>query len=340
MYTSIVVPLDGSAFARRALPVALALARRSAAAVHLVHAFEPIVRAGGGPMYDTRLRNEQRREMRTELTALAAQLSQEMTLRVDAEVLDGPVVPTLQRYLADGSHDLVVMMTHGRGGLSRAWLGSVADGLVRHTPVPLLLVRPGAEWPNELVEPLFCHVLVPLDGSAAADTVLDHAVSLSTPDATVYTLLTVVVPLPVLAHLSLRPEAFADQVDVEDQLEGQREAAQAHLTAMAAELRESGALVDTRVVTHQWPAQGILDVADEQHVDSIALSTHGRGGVSRLLLGSVADKVVRGATVPVLIYRPPRAGAESAEHERAGVAAANRGPSTASPRTADGERVA
>ena len=340
MYTSIVVPLDGSAFGKRALPVALALARRSDAAVHLVHAYEPIVRAGGGPMYDTRLHDEQRREMRNELTALAARVSQDTGLRVDAAVLDGPVVPTLHRYLAGGSHDLVVMMTHGRGGLSRAWLGSVADGLVRSTPTPLLLVRPGAEWPNKLEEPLFCHVLVPLDGSAAADTVLDHAVSLSTPDETAYTLLTVVVPLPVLAHVSLRPEAVADGADVDDQLEGQRVAAQRHLTAMAKELRESGALVDTRVVTHQWPAQGILDVADGQRVDSIALSTHGRGGVSRLLLGSVADKVVRGANVPVLIFRPPHAAAESAEHGRAGGAAATGGPAPASPRSADGERVA
>ncbi len=335
MYTSIVVPLDGSEFGKRAVPVALALARRSHAAVHLVHVHEPMVSASGGPRHDTRLHNELRQEMRRELTAAAAQLARETSLPIDAVFLDGPVVPMLQGYLADRDHDLVVMMTHGRGGLSRAWLGSVADGLVRHAPVPLLLVRPGAEWPGDLVEPLFCRILVPLDGSAMADEVLDHAISLSTPDATVYTLLTVVVPLPMLGGM-YPTSGFADRSD----LEQRHEVAQSHLTVMAKELRESGALVETRVVTHQQPAQGILDAAEEQHVDSIAMSTHGRGAASRLLLGSVADKVVRGATVPVLVYRPEPVAAELTGNESPGVAAATGATATGSSRAADGKRVA
>lgn len=334
MYTSIVVPLDGSAFGKRALPVALALARRSHAAVHLVHVHEPMVSASGGPQHDARLHNELRDEMRTELIAAAAQLARETSLPIDAVFLDGPVVPTLQGYLADRNHDLVVMMTHGRGGLSRAWLGSVADGLVRHAAVPLLLVRPGAEWPGDLVEPLFCRILVPLDGSAMADEVLDHAVSLSTLDATVYTLMTVVVPLPLLG--SMYPNAgFGARSDVERQ----QEEAQSHLTAMATELRESGALVETKVVLHQHPAQGILDAAEEEHVDSIAMSTHGRSAASRLLLGSVADKIVRGANVPVLVFRPQRP-AGLGEHESAGSAAATGATPAVSSRAADGKRVA
>ena len=334
MYTSIVVPLDGSAFGKRALPVALALARRSDAAVHLVHVHEPIVYPGGGPMYDTRLHDELRHEMHSDLTAVAEQLGRETSLHVSAEFLDGPVIPTLQRYLAHSRHDLVVMMTHGRGGLTRVWLGSVADALVRHAPMPLLLVRPGAEWPEDLLEPLFCRVLIPLDGSAMADDVLDHAISLATPDATVYTLLTVVVPLPLLSHSSPNFDAVAESSGVAHQ----RDVAQAHLTGMAAELRESGALVETRVVMHQRPAQGILDAADEEHADSIALSTHGRGSVSRLLLGSVADKVVRGATVPVLIYRPDRAHVEATDHASVGAAIAT-SAAFVSPPSLGGARV-
>ncbi len=315
MYTSIVVPLDGSAFGKRALPVALALASRSDAAVHLVHVQEPIVHPGGGPMYDTRLHNELQREAQADLAAVAEQLSRETSLRISAEFLEGPVTPTLQAYLADGRHDLVVMMTHGRGGLSRAWLGSVADGLLRHTPLPLLLVRPGAEWAVDLGEPLFRHVLVPLDGSAMADEVLDHAVSLATPHVTVYTLLKVVAPLPLLGRPFPNAEGFNNSSNVDHE----RDAAQLHLANMAKELRVSGVLVETVVVTHPQPAQGILDVAEQQHVDAIALSTHGRGRAARFLIGSVADKVVRGATVPVLVYRPESARAESAErgNERA-----------------------
>ncbi len=317
MYSSIVVPLDGSAFGNHALPVALALAVRSDAAVHLVHVLEPIVVPDGGPMYATRLFNDLRREMRSDLTAIAAQLTRDTSLWVDTEFLDGPVVPTLQRYLTDRRHDLVVMMTHGRGGLSRAWLGSVADGLLRHAPVPLLLMREETEWLSDPVEPFFRRVLVPLDGSAMAEEVLDHVVSLGTPEATVYALLTVVVPPLMLEY----PSADSDAVTERSDVERQRDAALAYLTSVATELRETGALVEVRVEVHERPAQAILDSADQQHVDLIALSTHGRGAVSRLFQGSVADKVVRGATVPVLVFRPESARPESAEHGSEGAAA-------------------
>ncbi len=312
MYTSIVVPLDGSAFGKRALPVALALAHRSNAAVHLVHVHEPVVYARGAPMYDTRLDHELRQAMRTELTALAAQLTRETTLDVNVVFIDGPVVPTLRQHLTGQRPDLVVMMTHGRSGLSRAWLGSVAEGVVRSAPVPVLLVRSGVEWPGNLIEPLFRRVLVPLDGSATAEEVLDHAISLGTTDTTVYALLTVVVPLPTLAHPYPSSESFIDQLDVERQ----RTAALEYLERAAAELHQAGARVETAVVVNEHPARGILGHAEATDVDLIALSTHGHGAaLHRLSLGSVADKIVRGATVPLLVCRSARAHAVFAEAE-------------------------
>ena len=309
MYTSIVVPLDGSAFGKRALPVALALARRDHAAVHLVHVHEPVVFAGFEPVYDTRLIEEVRQAMRTDLTALAAQLTREAALPVEAEFLDGPIVPTLEGYLAGRAPDLVVMMTHGRGGVRRAWLGSVADGLVRRTPVPVLLLRSGAEWPGNLIEPLFRLVLIPLDGSPLAAEVLDSAVRLGTPGVTEYTLVTVVLPLPLLDY----PAPVAQSLTGRSDFEGQRDAAQAHLSTVAGGLRRKGARVETRVVVHSRAAEGILEEADTQQADLIALATHGRGAVSRFFLGSVADKVIRGASVPVLVYRSDHAPARAAE---------------------------
>ena len=317
MHSSIVVPLDGSAFGKRALPAALVLARRSTAPVHIVHVHERSYEetlgayAGVGQGYDPRLYEELRQAMRTDLIALAAQITRETSLPVDAEFLDGPVVPTLQRYLADRRPGLVVMMTHGRGGISRAWLGNVAVGLIHHSPVPVLLIRSGAEWPGNLIEPLFRRVLVPLDGSAMAEKVLDHVISLGTSDATGYTLLTVVVPPPPLldtpapGHLSL-----SGRSDVERQ----RDAALAYLTTAAEGLRQRGAArVDTLVVVRPRAAEGILNEAEAQQADLIALATHGRGAVGRFFLGSVADKVVRGASLPVLVYRPDGAPASAPE---------------------------
>lgn len=302
MYTSIVVPLDGSAFANRALPIALILASRSDAAVTLVNVAERGTLADGLPTQDARLSEDLQRENQSALGELAARLTDEAALRVDAEFLEGPVVSTLQRYLAGRCHDLVVMMTHGRRGLSRAWFGSVADGLVRNATIPLLLMRDAAERTGDPVEPLFHRVLVPLDGSPLAEEVLDHVVSLGTPDVTVFVLLTIVVPSHALD--------FPDSVPLSDHGgDGAwREAAVVYLAGVAAELRESGALVEVCVEMHAQPAQAILDAAARQHADLIALSTHGRGAMSRIGHGSVADEVVRGAAVPTFVYRPERAG--------------------------------
>jgi nucleotide-binding universal stress UspA family protein len=295
MYTSIVVPQDGSAFSGRALPVALAIARRSDAAVHLVHVHEFAGHRPGSPG-DTSS-NVAADEMRVRLMAAAAQLRVETGLCIDARFLDGPVVPTLVRYLASRRHDLVVMMTRGRGLPGRIRQGSVVDGLIGHASVPLLLVRPGAEWPAHVVEPLFRHVLIPLDGSVIATTALDHVASLCTPAETIYTLLTVLDPAPLVQHSFPNAGGLT-----EDQARAPlRASAEAHLSSAATELRDSGAEVRTRVATHRSPAESILAVADELAVDLIALSTHGHGGRSRLLLGSVVDEVVRRAAVPLLI---------------------------------------
>ena len=294
MYTSIVVPLDGSDFGMCALPVTLTLARRSQARVHLVHVREPIVSPEGGPkVYDGLERG-----LRADMTAMAARLARDADVQVDAVFLEGPAVPTIQRYLEENGHDLLVMMTHGRGGLSRWWLGSTADGLVRHTSVPVLLLRQESAWLTDAAEPLFRRVLVPLDGSSVADQVLDHVMSLATPDMTVYVLLTVLIPGPL-----------GD--------EHRREAVSSYLEDVADELRRGEALVEVAVVTHPNAAQAILDAAHEQHVDLIALSTQGRGGLSRVMQGSVADEVIRGASVPVLIYRPTHPDAGQLLYQRA-----------------------
>ena len=232
MYTSIVVPLDGSDFGMCALPVTLTLARRSQARVHMVHVREPIVFPEGGPkVYDGL-----DRALRADVTAMATRLSREAAVQVDAVFLEGPAVPTIQRYLEEHGHDLLVMMTHGRGGLSRWWLGSIADGLIRHTSVPVLLLRQESAWLTDAAEPLFRRVLVPLDGSSVADQVLDHVMSLATPDVTVYVLLTVLVPGPLDdGH--------------------QRQTAWSYLEGVADELRKGEALVEVVVVTHPHAAQ-------------------------------------------------------------------------------------
>lgn len=306
MYTSIVVPLDGSVFGNSALPIAVALARRSDAALHLIHVHDSVSISEAGPFGALLLDNDEPRR-RAEFEGVATRLAHAGALRVTAEFLDGPVVPTLQRYLEDGRHDLVVLMSHGRGGLRRTWLGSVADGLIRHASVPLLLLREETAS-VEAVEPLFRRVIVPLDGSAMAEGVLDDVVALGTTDVTEYVILTVIAP-----HRDDKPPSSDIVIPVGRSYdEQQRDAAFGYLNGVAADLRSTGAVVTVRVEVHEQCAQGILDTADEHHVDLIALSTHGLGGLSRLVHGSVADKVIRGATTAVLVHHPSTRGVASA----------------------------
>ncbi len=197
--------------------------------------------------------------------------------------------------------DLVVMTTHGYGPLARAWMGSVADKLVRRLPMPILLARPH-EATLDLLETVhervFEHVLIPLDGSALAEEILDPALALGALMDAEYTLMEAI-EVPVLGYA---PAAQAAMLD-ERVLEQWRAEARAYLERVAARIRARVSVVRTNV-TLAPPAMAIIDYAREHAADLIALSTHGRGGLARMLLGSVADKVIRGADVPVLLQRP------------------------------------
>lgn len=282
MQNRIVVPLDGSAFGKRALPFALALARRSDASVEIVHVHERPGVVSAAPVFDTRV-DDWRANMRNDLTRLAAQLRTEAGVETSARFLDGDIVPMLHQRLAQGGATLVVMMTHGRGGPSHHWLGSVAEGLIRVAPIPVLLLRAGSEWPGKLHEPLFRRVLVPLDESDIAAGVLPYALWLAQPRETALALVSVADP-------ALAPAG--------------RLMAEQRLTELADSVRANGFEVTTTVVSAEHPARAILAFTEEHEIDLIALATHAHGTLTRLLLGSTAEEVIRGARVPVLVYRP------------------------------------
>ena len=296
MQNRIVVPLDGSAFGKRALPFVLALARRSDATVEIAHVHERPPEISEAPALETRLFSEQRTAMRDDLMQLARQLRAETGISASAQFLDGDVVPALRQHLSRTPACLVVMMTHGRGGQSSHRLGSVAEGLVRVSPVPILLLRVGSEWPGNLQEPLFRRVLVPLDGSANALEVLPYAMWIAQPGQTAIELLSVADPaLPATSRLTI-----------------------AHrLDELATEIRVNGVDVTTTVIAKQHPAQAILAFAEERGIDLIALVTHGRGALGRLLPGTTAEEVIRAAQVPMLVYRVEERGGPSllAGHE-------------------------
>ena len=143
MIRRILVPLDGSAFGEYALRRAIALARRHDATLDLAHVHEvaSLVLMEGVPLIDAGVELEGLQSDRGYLDAMLQRVAA-LGVEASATLLDGPTVAALETRAEQLDVDLIVLATHGRGPLSRAWLGSVADGLARHTSRPLLLVRP------------------------------------------------------------------------------------------------------------------------------------------------------------------------------------------------------
>jgi nucleotide-binding universal stress UspA family protein len=311
MYRSLLVPLDGSPFGEQALPLALSLARRAGAALHLVHVLAPVPALYAEALLAAPGLDDTRSRQQTYLDDLARHLRRLAPVTVHTTVLEGAPAPALQDHAAAVGPDLVLLTTHGRGPLQRFWLGSVADYLVRHLDVPVLLVRPHEAAIDWAADPAPRHILLPLDGSGLAEQMIGPAVtlaSLCSADLLLLRAIRPVMPTPLGSEFgSMGPtvEKLIEQIrSIHEQV---YQEADGYLEGVAQRLRGRGLTVRTRVVIEDQPALAVLHEAKPPAIDLIALQTHGRGGLARLLLGSVADKVIRGAAVPALVRRPTRA---------------------------------
>jgi nucleotide-binding universal stress UspA family protein len=193
--------------------------------------------------------------------------------------------------------DLVVMTTHGRGTQIHAGLGSIVDELVRWMPTPLLLVRPRDTALDLAHEPICRRVLIVLDCAAQSEQHLGHSIAVGTLLRAQYTLLHVVEPGPTTYRT-----APGHRID-HPVLEQQHRQAQAYLDRIAARLRAEALRVRTHVVVGE-PAVVIPDYAHDHAVDLIAMETCARRGVAQLLQGNLADQVLCGTSVPLLLYHP------------------------------------
>jgi len=302
MFDEIVVPVDGSTFGELALPRALGIACKSGGEVRLVTVITPIP-ATHGSTEDQTLESERLALAQEHAEAYMAGLQKRTILAgcdvpISCHVEVGPVVDGLDHHARAAKADLLVMTTHGWGPLRRAWLGSVADGLLRRTPCPILAIRPREGEELNLEETEFRHILVTLDGSSESREILPYARALGHVSGARMTLLRVIPP-----HFPLA-SPFTSHASHEFQgLEGEEDAARDALERDAGPLRGEGFTVGTAIVSGVPAPDGILEFALANEVDLVAMATHGRGGVARLILGSVADKVIRGGNVPVLLHR-------------------------------------
>lgn len=308
----VLVPLDGSPFAELALPVGIDIARRHGARLTLVLVHQPspappaifapgpVVAMGnaGALGENAALREASQRY----LERMAGDVGEQSGLAVTPVLLTGSPKRALIAHIQDSSDeqrpDLVVMSTHGRGGLNRLWLGSVADAVMRHVAVPVLLLKTpeGADQPESPPALLCRRVLVPLDGSALSERAVDAAVSLCGVADAHYVLASVTEPVTAMAHTALAAQAPALTDD------DARGAAERYLAGVADRLGARGLTVRVVSLVDGNPARVLLELAEQADCTLVAMTTHGLGGWQRTLLGSVTDKVIRGTDRAVLVW--------------------------------------
>jgi len=285
MYKRMLVPLDGSELAELVFGYAKELAGRLDVDLILLH-------VSGSGEHDLLPIHRAYIERAAEILRRQSEEVQEKTrskpggkeLEVRGELAEGHAAEEILRY-ADKNHiDLILMATHGRSGVKRWAMGSVADKVLRASKVPVWLVRAGV--PEEIVHDKWPQrtMLVPLDGSKLAESVLPHVEALAKQRGSelVDVVLLRVCEPPVI--LSDYPEATME-LSWEEHVQKEKEWA-----------KEAGAL--------GRPIDEIIDYANRNPFNLIVLSTHGRTGITRWAYGSVADKVLQRSTSPIFLVRP------------------------------------
>jgi len=291
MFERILFPTDGSAGASEALEHVLDVAEAHDATLHILNVADTThdsVTRLQGEVVDVLEREGQR------TVDAAAERAADRRVSVVTKVLQGGVPETIDAYVAKHDIDLVAMSTQGRIGLSRFLLGSTTDRVVRQTTVPVLTLRPS----DDPVSYPYRTVLFATDGSASARAAFDESVAVAEESgATLHV-------LSVVDVSSLGPDIYS-----EPQIDALEERAR-EVVADAATAAEKRSLESVAEAVEFGPSvsREIRSYVDEHDVDLVVMGTHGRTGVERYLLGSVAEKTIRSSSVPVLTVPGPDSG--------------------------------
>ncbi len=305
MYKRILVPLDGSQLATNALHPALALAKANEGIIVLLRV----------PVYQKQLLPEkvaavynrlrppeekewvQQRMQRYLRSVRQLTLGQEISL--ETLVIDGEPASVIVDTAESEIVDLIVMSTHGRSGLARWWLGSVTQKVLRAARHPVLIVRS---------DKVPAGMLITLDGSATAEAALEPARQIALSLGIPLSLLRVLEPLDTTDIDQTLPDNEVEQL-MQQLAEARQEEAVAYLEQVKASLQVPDEIVVDTAVLVGPPADIILDFAQSNKIDLIAMSSHGQSAEARWAYGSVTEKVIHRADQAVLVVRPQPANA-------------------------------
>lgn len=298
MFRNVMVPVDGSSFSREAVLQGLRLASLYGATLRLVKvATNPAFSTGPEAVaFDSKASDDHHAAELANLYAIAAECRAHSTINVTASLERGPVVDALCGYARRNAVDLIVMRSQARSGIARIWFGSVADGLIRESGVPVLVVRPPSIGTGLEKGFSYRKILVPLDGSVLAEQALPRAITLARFDGASIALVFVVMPTrePVDGELVSAKGPASDS---------EMSAAQSYLDSIVVQYG-TGLQIATRLVVAADIPTAILRVAEAEEIDLIAMATRGQGMMARTLGGSVSDRVMRESVSSTLVVHP------------------------------------
>lgn len=288
MYEDILFPFDGSEGAAEALHHAAEIANWTDGEIRLLYV------ADTTEYSTTRVQStvvDGQVEHGEDVLETATETLDSLAADYSTDVVQGAPAETIVEYAEKYDHDVIVMPTQGRQGLSRYLLGSVTEKVVRLSSVPVLTARMN---PDDEFEFPYEQILLATDGSQSAENAAKHGLDLAAAvDATVHALSTVETDV-------LGPDVRSESVTTAG-----REAAEAAVETIANAAQRRGMDEVVRHVEDGAPAETIIDVIDREGIDAVVMGTTGRRGIKRILLGSVAEKTVRSAPVPVITVRGP-----------------------------------
>ena len=293
MKSQILVPLDGSPLAEQVLPCAMMLGQGLPAELVFFHAVSVSPSARGKSAAA-----EQVEAQASEYLQGVVDEMHKAGLSTRYVVQHGPAAESIVDYAEQADVHQIVMSTHGYTGILRWTHGSVAERVLQASSVPVLMVQTRKEPPGDLHKPMQCqHILVPLDGSQTAEQVLPSAALVARAVGAQICLFQVPIVQPAT---SFGGEWFF--LPTTGEFDEDERQALAYLEGVAEGLRDKGLQVST--ATQIGPvAESIIEYAEANQVDLIAMCTHGRTGLARWAMGSVADRVLHAGSLPILLVR-------------------------------------
>ena len=283
MFKKILVPLDGSGECKSVLPYIRDLAPRFGAETHIL---------GIGVGSKKRKVN---RLLENYINDVARDLCTD-NVKASPVIQYGRPAEEILTYVVKNNIDLIVMATHGRGGITRWWMGSVAEKIICTALIPVLIVRSKYLGDTEANKKITIHnILIPLDGSDIGEAALRHAEALAVKTGASLN----------LVHVIPSPGGFdANKFNSEYNklINSMHDSGENYFSRITEDLNKKRLSFTNKVITGD-PANVIIDNINEEEGNLIAMSTHGRSGIARWVLGSVTDKVLHEATIPMWLVR-------------------------------------